>query len=109
MASLILRASRFWAFAAPALQILLVRERAPELSVEFSPAQPGRLPDEAQVAAEARDPRLPLDLGDDVQRVQVGARHEDAIHARVPLGQSDGRAADALRGDAGHLEQSSLL
>ena len=89
----------------------LFREPAPELLAELRSAQPGSPPEEAEVAAEAGDPRRPLDLGDDLHRAQVGARHEDAVRPllRVPLDRSDGLAEDALWWDAGHPELLLLL
>ena len=90
---------------------LHVREPASELFAELHTAQPGRPPEEAEVAAEAGDPRRPLDLGDDLHRAQVGARHEDAVRPlpRVLFDRSDRLAEDALRWDAGHPELLFLL
>ena len=89
----------------------LVREPATKLLAEFRPAQPGRPPEEAEVAGEAGDPRRPLDLGDDLHRAQVGARDEDAVRPlpRAPLDRSDRLSEDALWWDAGHPELLFLL
>ena len=88
-----------------------VREPATKFLAELRPAQPGRPPEEAEVAAEARYPRRPLDLGDDLHRAQVGARHEDAVRPLlwVLFDRPEGPSINEVRREFGPLPNFAIF